>query len=455
MRIRDAIRVGKSALRRNVLRTALTTLGILIGVAAVIAMIEIGQGSSKAIKRTIETMGANYLSVAPGAASSAGVSYGSGSALTLTPEDAQAIKAQCPSVQSVAPVVRARSQVTYQNRNWIPWQIYGTTPEFLNVRDWLPLARGYPFTDQDVRNSKRVCIIGATVARELFGTANPIEKEIRIQNVNFRVIGVLTPKGSNMMGFDQDDTVLAPWTTIKFRVASAAGVGSGGTTASSTDTSTLRNGLYPATSITYYPAKSESSTTDDPQPVRFLNIDQISVATPEAKDLPQATEEIKAVLRERHRIRPDEPEDFSIRDTTEMTQALASTSRLMTNLLLSVALISLVVGGVGIMNVMLVSVTERTKEIGLRMAVGATPNDILKQFLIEALMLSGLGGLMGILFGRISSYLVHLILRWPIEASPLAVVVAAAVSAAVGTMFGFYPAWKASKMDPIEALRYE
>ncbi|MGE5839490.1 MAG: FtsX-like permease family protein, partial [Deltaproteobacteria bacterium] len=295
-----------------------------------------------------------------------------------------------------------------------------------------------------------------TLARELFQEESPLGKEIRIKNVLFRVVGVLSSKGANMMGTDQDDILLAPWTTIKYRVTGSAPAATNQSTSSGSGSSvnSLSN-VYPGGQPELYPQRSAVQAANNPMPVRFANVNQILVAASSAEEIPSAIEQITEVLRERHRIRPGDPDDFTIRDMTEMTRTLASTSTLMTNLLLCVAMISLVVGGVGIMNIMLVSVTERTREIGLRMAVGARARDILRQFLIEPVALCLVGGAMGILLGHGGSYLVWVFLRWPVETSPVAIAAAVIVSAAVGIAFGFYPAWKASRLDPIEALRYE
>ncbi len=455
MRYYRTLRTALHALRRNVMRSLLTTLGIVIGIAAVIAMMEIGKGSSSAIQRTIATMGANTLLVMPGTAASGGVSFGAGSILTLTPEDADAILQDCPAVRAVAPVVRARTQVVYGDRNWVPLFIYGTTAQFLDVRDWRNLAEGQPFTETDVRNGAAVCLLGETLVRELFQGRSPVGKQVRVQSISFRVVGVLSRKGANMMGMDQDDILLAPWTTIKYRVtgSSVGNVNQSSGAAASQQVNTL-NQVYPG-GETLYPQPSDTQAADTPVTVRFTNVDQVLAAAISSADIPVAIQQITGLLRERHRIRADEADDFTVRDMTEMSSALTSTTTLMTNLLLSVALISLVVGGVGIMNIMLVSVTERTREIGLRMAVGARARDILRQFLIEAVLLCLVGGIMGILVGRGSSYLISMVLKWPTEVSVTAIVAAVAVSAGVGIAFGYYPAWKGSRLDPIDALRYE
>jgi ABC-type antimicrobial peptide transport system permease subunit len=461
------VRTAMRALRRNVLRSALTTLGIVIGVSAVIAMTEIGQGSSTAVQKTIASMGANNLLVMPGTAASGGVTFGSGSVITLTPQDADAITRECPSVNSVSTVVRTRTQATFANKNWVPLYIYGTTPSFLDVREWTDLEEGEPFTDADVRNQTRVCLVGQTIKRELFDNQSPLGREIRMQNVSFKVIGVLSSRGANMMGLDQDDIVLAPWTSIKARVSSStltnvnqsnSATATGSSTAATVNAATTVNSLqasYPGSQDSVYPTIDPLRPIDYPQQTRFPNIDQILVRASSTEEIPLAIRQITELLRERHHIKPGQPDDFAVRDMTEMSKALGSTTETMTRSLLFVALVSLIVGGVGIMNIMLVSVTERTREIGLRMAVGARPEDILRQFLVEAVVLCLMGGFMGILIGRGAAELLHYILGWPIEVSLLAIVAAITVSASVGIIFGYYPAWKASRLDPIEALRYE
>jgi ABC-type antimicrobial peptide transport system permease subunit len=444
------------ALRRNIMRTALTTLGIVIGVAAVIAMMEIGNGSTTAIQRTISTMGALNILIWPGNIFSSGVSYGTGSSVTLKPEDAEAIVAECPSVIAAAPVVRSRTQIVYANRNWVPNSMIGTTPAFLEIRDWTEMAEGETFTDRDVHNCSKVCVVGQTIVRELFAGESPIGREIRMQNVNVKVIGVLKAKGANMMGQDQDDIVVAPWTTIKFRVTgSTLSTPNLSAVTAAASTTPLPSQVYPNTSLTLYSVPSATQAADTPAPVRFANIDQIVAAARSGDQVTAAIDEITSLMRERHHLQGETPDDFTIRDLTEIVKTMSSTTTLMTNLLLIVALISLVVGGVGIMNIMLVSVTERTREIGLRMAVGAQGPDILRQFLTEAVVLCLLGGIFGIGLGRATSWIVRVVKHWPTATSVGAIVAAVAVSATVGIVFGFYPAWKASRLDPIEALRYE
>jgi len=456
MKAYRTVRTALTALMRNPLRAMLTTLGIVIGVGSVIAMMEIGSGSSTAVRRTIASMGANVLVIRPGTAASGGVTFGTGSVATLTPRDSEAILRECPAVRNATPMVRARTQVVYGNRNWVPTFINGATPAFLDVQDWPALTEGEPFTERDVLNANKVCLLGKTLVRELFQDESPLGKEIRVKNISFRVVGVLGAKGANMMGMDQDDILLAPWTTIKYRVTGStlATTNQSASSSSAGTVNTLSN-LYPGSQPDLYPQRSDIQAADNPMPVRFESIDQILCAARSTAVIPDAIRQTTAVLRERHRIRSGEPDDFSIRDMTEMTRTLSATTTLMTNLLLCVAMISLVVGGVGIMNIMLVSVTERTREIGLRMAVGARARDILRQFLVEAVVLCLVGGALGILLGHGGSYLVRLLLRWPVETSPAAIVAAVLVSATVGIVFGFYPAWKASRLDPIEALRYE
>jgi ABC-type antimicrobial peptide transport system permease subunit len=456
MKFYKTLRTALRALRRNIMRSALTTLGIIIGVAAVIAMTEIGQGSSAAMQKTIASMGANNLLVFPGTAATGGVSFGAGSALTMTPQDVEAIQRECPAVRQVAPIVRARAQLVYAGKNYVPNSISGTTPSYLDVRDWTNLAEGEMFDDRDVRNAAKVCLLGQTVVRELFDGESPVGKEIRVRNVSFKVIGVLAAKGANTGGMDQDDVLLAPWTTIKYRVSNSTlqNTNQSAASASSSTVNSL-NQLYPGTRDNLYPQPSAIQAADTPLPVRFTNIDQIQAAAWSAEESPLAINQMTELLRERHRLRSDDPDDFRILDMTEITRTQAEFTGQMKTLLMAVAAISLVVGGVGIMNIMLVSVTERTREIGLRMAVGARSRDILWQFLVEAIVLCLAGGGIGIAAGRAFSLLVTYILRWPTQPSIEAVVASVAVSAFVGIVFGFYPAWKASRLDPIEALRYE
>ncbi|HSZ56141.1 MAG TPA: ABC transporter permease [Tepidisphaeraceae bacterium] len=437
------------------MRSVLTCLGIIIGVAAVIAMMEIGKGSSDEIQATISKMGANVLMIFPGQASTSGVSFGNGTRVTLTPDDCLAVLNECPAVKDAAPCVYSRLQMVYGGKNWQPDNMFGTTAAYCNVRDW-PVVDGDNFTDHDVQSAALVCLVGQTIVRELFDGESPVGREVRVRNANLRVVGVLAAKGASMTGSDQDDVFIAPWTTIKYRLSgsSLGSVNQSAVVASATSINTLNN-LYPSGSLSLYPAVSAIQTADRPQPIRFPNVDRIYASVQSAEEMDAAMHQITDLLRTRHRLKLWQGDDFVIRDTTEFNRALGSTSTLMTNLLLCVALISLLVGGVGIMNIMLVSVTERTREIGLRMAVGARGKDILRQFLAEALLLCLLGGAVGILFGKGSSLLVTRLLHWPTETSLPAIIAAVFVSASTGIIFGYYPAWKASRLDPITALRFE
>ncbi len=406
MDLMQIIRIAMRALARNKLRSSLTMLGIIIGVGAVIAMVSVGQGAQKQAEDQIAAMGSNMLFVSAGTVNRGGTRMGYGATKTLLYEDMQAILRECPAVKSAAPGSQSSSQVVFGNDNWAT-QINGTEPQYFEIRTW-PFAEGSSFSKDDVAMAANVAVIGETVRKNLFGATDPIGQTIRITNLPFRVVGVLMPKGTSAaMGQDQDDIILVPITTLQKKI---------------TGQNWLRWIMVSATS-------REASYT--------------------------AQQQITALLRDRHRIRSGQDDDFFVRNLADMADLADQQAKLFTILLASIASISLLVGGIGIMNIMLVSVTERTREIGIRMAIGATEGDVQQQFLIEAVVLSLLGGAIGIFLGMTTSYLITQTLGWPVLVSPTAIVTAVLFSMAVGIFFGFYPARKAARLDPIEALRYE
>ncbi len=452
MRTISTIRTSLNSLVRNPTRTALTMLGIIIGISAVITMMEIGNGSKNSIRASIEKMGANSVMVMPGSMMPpGGARAAAGSAVSLIPADADAIGANCPSVALYSPIVRGSAQVIFGNVNWEPSTLQGVAPAFFKIRNW-EIDEGRFFTDQEVDTNARVCVVGATIVKEVFNGVSPLDCELRIGPVTFSVVGVLKAKGANMMGMDEDDIVLTPWTTMRMRVA---GLKMGTATNTSSKISTKPGERFAVSGVALYPEQDNSITDDKLFYSRFTQINQIIFSAVDVDKINDAVKEVSELLRKRHNLGVEEDDDFRVQNAADFMSMLDQTSVLMTNLLLGVALLSLLVGGVGIMNIMLVSVTERTREIGLRMAVGARSRDILRQFLIESVVLCVSGGILGILLGHSTSLLIHTYAQWPIESSPEAIVAAVVVSATVGILFGFYPAWKASKLDPIEALRYE
>ncbi len=397
--------LGLQALTRNRMRAALTVLGIVIGVAAVIATLAIGQGARAAVQAQIRSLGANVMTVLPGTVTAGGVRMGMGGITTMTPEDADAIRKECPAIVAVSPSVRRGAQVVFGNQNWAT-TIQGVGPEYLDIRQW-PVDDGTMFTDSDVRGTAKVCVLGSKVRDQLFGGASPVSSVVRIKDIPFRVVGVLSYKGGQGMGGDQDDVVLIPWTTAMRRLVG----------------------------VTY--------------------LQGINVSAASEKEVPEAQNEITQLLRQRHRIRPGDNDDFFIFTQQDIASTAESTSKVMTTLLASIAAVSLLVGGIGIMNIMLVSVTERTREIGIRRAIGARRLDILLQFLVEAVFLSLAGGTIGVTIGIVVSRAITSIARWPTQVQPAVVMLALGFASLVGIFFGFYPAKRAADLDVIESLRYE
>jgi putative ABC transport system permease protein len=406
MDLLSILKIAWRALARNKMRSGLTMLGIIIGVGAVIATVGVGQGAQKQVQDQIAAMGSNMLFVSSGTVTRGGVHMGSGATKTLMYDDVTAIRREAPAVKDAAAGSATTAQVVYGNDNWFT-NVQGTEPAYFDIRSWA-LQGGTPFTQSDVDTGADVAVIGSTVRQNLFGATDPVGQTIRISNLPFKVVGVLSAKGqSAAMGQDQDDVIFMPITTLQKKL-------------------TGQNWL------------------------RYIVVSAVS------KDASYAAQqEITALLHDRHRIRPGQDDDFTVRNLADIAQLADQSSRVMTLLLASIASVSLIVGGIGIMNIMLVSVTERTREIGIRMAIGATEEDVQRQFLIEAVVLSLMGGGVGILCGIGSSLLITRVLGWAVLVSPLAVGAAVIFSMAVGMFFGFYPARKAARLDPIESLRFE
>ena len=410
MNLAATLRVALLALRINKMRSALTMLGIIIGVAAVLVMIAVGNGAQARVEEQIKSLGSNIIMVLSGSVTSGGARGGSGSQPTIYEEDAAAMMREIDDIQAAAPTLRASGQVIAGNANWST-TFYGITPEYLEVREW-PIVEGRSFETTEMNGSGKVVLIGQTVAENLFGAASPLDQVIRVRKVPLTVIGVLQRKGQSMSGQDQDDTLLMPINTARTRV------------------------------IGVTQAKSHS-------------VSSIMVKVKDGADMTQAEAHLKELLRQRHRVQPGQDDDFYVRNLSEILQAQEASSKVMALLLAAVASVSLLVGGIGIMNIMLVSVTERTREIGLRMAVGARGRDILTQFLVEAVTLSVIGGFIGIVLGVSTALLIAKLAGWPTALSVTAIILAAGFAAIIGIFFGYYPARKASRLLPIDALRYE
>jgi len=406
MNVGIILKTAYTALKRNRLRSGLTMLGIIIGVAAVIVMISVGQGAKSSVETQIASMGVNILFIGPGSMSTGGQRLGFGAVQTLTPGDADAITRECPSVLAASPSLTSGGQLIYGNQNWST-SIIGASPSYFTIRDWV-FEAGQPFSDADVNSAVKVCVLGHDVYDNLFPDGeNPIGKTIRVRSVPCKIVGLLKAKGQAGMGQNQDDAIFIPYTSLMKRIL---------------------NRNY----------------------IQFILVSAVSQARMQA-----AQDEISALLRQRHKIKPGADDDFFVRSQNDMTAMATQTSTILTLLLGSVASISLIVGGIGIMNIMLVSVRERTREIGIRMAVGAKGSDIMMQFLVESIVLSVLGGFIGIVLGVGGSQAVSYFAQWPTYISPVSIVLAIGFSSGIGVFFGFYPARTAAQLNPIDALRYE
>ncbi|MFL5156084.1 MAG: ABC transporter permease [Microvirga sp.] len=405
MKQQTLLKLASQSILKNKMRTLLTMLGIVIGVGAVIVMVAIGNGAQASIQDQIKSLGTNVIMVMPGATQQGGASQGAGTFNRLTVEDAEKVKRDATTLAAVSPVIQTRTQVIGGNGNWRT-QINGVSTDYLTIRDW-SVASGSLFSDNDVKSMRKVAVLGATVAANLFPGSDPVGAQVQLGHVPFQVIGVLAKKGQNAAGNDQDDVILVPYTTAQARLSG------------------------------------------------FVRLGQILASTYSPNDIPAAQDEIKGIMRESHKLGDYADDDFTIRNQNELADAASSTTKVMTYLLAAIASVSLVVGGIGIMNIMLVSVTERTREIGLRLAVGARPRDIRGQFLIEATTLATIGGALGVALGVGAAHAIARAAGWPSLIAAEAIVIAVAFSALVGIFFGFYPAQRAAKLDPIEALRRE
>ena len=406
----QSVRIAIRALRVNKLRSALTMLGIIIGVGAVIAMVGVGAGAQARVAEQIQSLGSNLIIVLSGSVTAGGVRLGSGSQLTITEDDATAIARDVPSVQVAAPMVRGSAQVVFGNLNWST-QIQGVTPDYLEAREW-PVADGRSISPEDEDGATKVALLGQTTTLNLFGETDSLGQIVRIKKVPFTVIGLLSRKGQNSYGQDQDDIILIPLSTAKKKVLGVS-------------------------------------------QANVRSVQSISIKVRVGENMVDVEEQIRALLRQRHRLQLNQDDDFWLRNLSEILQTQEESSRVMTYLLAAIASVSLLVGGIGIMNIMLVSVTERTREIGLRMAVGARRRHIMLQFLIEAVTLSVIGGIIGIVLGVGGSELISYFAQWRTLVAPQSIVLAFSFAAGIGIFFGFYPARKASRLDPIDALRYE